>query len=80
MRGHLFNAHVGHTLYNIGWVAGILGTLTVAVYKCYGFVPDPVFIWTIGNNLLLGSMLAALFAAMGHWRLVARPQAWHKQA
>lgn len=41
---HLFNAHLGYTLYNIGWVAGILGTLTVAVYKSYGFVPDPVFI------------------------------------
>jgi hypothetical protein len=77
---HLFNAHMGYTLYNIGWVAGILGTLTVAVYKSYGFVPDPVFIWTTGNNGLLGSMLALLFTAMGigGWRLDR--QAWHKQA
>ena len=72
---HLFNAHMGHTLYNIGWVAGILGTLTVAIYKSYGFVPDPVFIWTTGNNGLLGSMLALLFIAMGlgGWWLDPKP-------
>jgi hypothetical protein len=61
---HLFHAHQGHSLYNMGFVAGLLGTLTVAVYKSYGFVPDPVFIWTQGHNLLLGSLLGALFAAM----------------
>ena len=77
---HLFNTHMGHTLYNIGWVAGILGTLTVAVYKSYGFVPDPVFIWTTGNNGLLGSMLALLFVAMGLGGWWLDRQAWHKQA
>lgn len=77
---NLFKAHGGHTLYNIGWVAGIMGTVIVAVYKGYGFVPDPVFIWTQGNNLLLGSVLLALFAAHAAlgWRL--DPQAWRKQA
>ena len=77
---HLFNAHMGYTLYNIGWVAGVLGTLTVAVYKSYGFVPEPVFIWTTGNNLLLGSMLALLFAAMGIGAWWLDREAWHKQA
>jgi len=77
---HLFNAHMGYTLYNIGWVAGILGTLTVAVYKSYGFVPDPVFIWTTGNNRLLGSMLALLFAAMGLGGWWLDRDAWHKLA
>jgi hypothetical protein len=77
----LFNAHMGYTLYNIGWVAGIVGTVVVAVYKSYGFVPDPVFIWTSGNNLLLGSLLALLFAGMaaGAWwldRNCWRGQAW----
>jgi hypothetical protein len=61
---HLFKAHMGYTLYNIGWVAGIVGTLVVAVYKSYGFVPEPVFIWTTGNNRLLGALLAGLFVAM----------------
>jgi len=66
----LFKAHQGYTLYHIGFVAGIVGSLTltltqtVAVYKSYGFVPYPVFIWTTGTNLLLGILLGALFVAM----------------
>ncbi|MGV6876600.1 DUF1576 domain-containing protein, partial [Pseudochelatococcus sp. B33] len=53
----LFRAHMGYNLYNIGFVAGIVGTLIVAIYKSYGFVPDPVMIWTSGNNAVLGGFL-----------------------
>jgi hypothetical protein len=60
----LFKAHMGFSLYNMGFTAGIVGTLVVALYKSYGFVPDPVMIWTTGNNLLLGSFLSALFISM----------------
>jgi hypothetical protein len=60
----LFKAHMGFSLYNMGFTAGIVGTVIVAMYKSYGFVPDPVMIWTEGNNALLGSFLAALFASM----------------
>lgn len=60
----LFKAHMGFSLYNMGFTAGIVGTLVVALYKSYGFVPDPVMIWTTGNNLLLGSFLAVLFVSM----------------
>ncbi len=60
----LFKAHMGFSLYNMGFTAGIVGTLVVAMYKSYGFVPDPVMIWTTGNNPLLGGFLAALFGSM----------------
>jgi hypothetical protein len=60
----VFRAHEGYTLYNIGFVSGLIGSLVVAVYKSYGFVPDPVFIWTTGNNLLLGSLLGLMYGAM----------------
>jgi hypothetical protein len=60
----LFKAHMGFSLYNMGFTAGIVGTLVVAIYKSYGFVPDPVFIWTTGNNMLLGGFLSLLFAAL----------------
>ena len=66
----LFKAHQGFSLYNMGFTAGIVGTLVVALYKSYGFVPDPVFIWTTGNNLLLASFLTVFFLAMiaaGFW-------------
>ncbi len=60
----LFKAHQGFSLYNMGFTAGIVGIVVVAMYKSYGFVPDPVMIWTTGNNRLLGGFLAALFLAM----------------
>jgi Protein of unknown function (DUF1576) len=60
----LFKAHMGFSLYNLGFTAGIVGTLVVAMYKSYGFVPDPVMIWTSGNNRLLGGFLAVLFVSM----------------
>jgi len=60
----LFKAHMGYALYNMGFTAGLVGTLVVAMYKSYGFVPDPVFIWTTGNNLVLGSFLAVVFGSM----------------
>ena len=60
----LFRAHMGYSLYNMGFTAGIVGTLIVAMYKSYGFVPDPVMIWTSGNNGLLSGFLAAVFASM----------------
>ncbi len=55
---------MGFTLYNMGFTAGLVGTLVVALYKSYGFVPDPVFIWTTGNNVLLGTFLSVLFVSM----------------
>ena len=60
----LFKAHMGFTLYNMGFTAGLIGTLIVALYKSYGFVPDPVFIWTTGNNLLLSGFLSVVFVSM----------------
>ena len=60
----LFKAHMGFTLYNMGFTAGLVGTLVVALYKSYGFVPDPVFIWTTGNNLLLTAFLLVIFVSM----------------
>jgi Protein of unknown function (DUF1576) len=60
----LFKAHMGFSLYNMGFTAGIVGTLVVALYKSYGFVPEPVMIWTSGSNLLLSGFLYALFISM----------------
>ena len=61
---HLFRAHMGFSLYNMGFTAGIVGTIVVAMYKAFGFVPDPVFIWTNGANRLLAIFLGLVFASM----------------
>lgn len=60
----LFKAHQGFNLYNIGFTAGIVGTLVVALYGSFGLVPTPVMVWTTGNNLLLGGFLSAVFLSM----------------
>jgi Protein of unknown function (DUF1576) len=61
---HLSRAHMGFSLYNMGFAAGIVGTIVVAMYKAFGYVPDPVFIWTNGANRLLGIFLGLVFASM----------------
>lgn len=66
---NLFKAHMGFSLYNMGFTAGIVGTLVVAIYKSYGFVPEPVSIWTTGNNLLFGAFLSLVFGSMMVWGL-----------
>jgi hypothetical protein len=60
----LFKAHAGFNLYNIGFTAGIIGTLVVALYKSYGFVPEPVMIWTSENQGILTGFLAVFFLSM----------------
>ena len=61
---HLARVHMGYSLYNIGFTAGVIGTLVVALYRSYGLVPDPVLIWSAGHNELLGGFLAALFISL----------------
>ena len=66
----LFRAHDGYSLYNMGFTAGLIGTIVVAVYISYGFVPVPVFIWATDQTGLLAPFLLVCFAAMigaGRW-------------
>ena len=58
-----FKAHMGFSLYNMGFTAGLVGTLVVALYKSYGFVPDPFSSGRPGQ-LLLGVFLSVVFASM----------------
>ena len=60
----LFKAHAGFSLYNIGFTAGVVGVLVVALYKSYGFVPDPVMIWTSDHNGTLTIFITMLLTTM----------------
>lgn len=59
----LFRAHDGFSLYNMGFTAGVIGALAVALLQSFGFAAEPVFIWTGGHNLLFGLFLGLIFAA-----------------
>lgn len=60
----LFKAHNGYSLYNMGFTAGLIGTLVVAIYISYGFVPEPVFIWSVDKTGVLAPFLMACFIVM----------------
>ncbi|WDV46863.1 DUF1576 domain-containing protein [Clostridiaceae bacterium M8S5] len=57
----LIRVHQGFNLYNIGFTAGMVGTIYVSLFKSFGFTPSPKMIWTTGNNLLLGSFFYLVF-------------------
>ena len=61
---YFLRVHKGFDLYNVGFTAGMIGTIFVSVFKSYGFVVQSKMIWSTGNDLLLGSFMTALCLAM----------------
>jgi hypothetical protein len=61
---YLLKVHQGFNLYNIGFTAGIIGTVFVSIFKSYGFIPKSKMIWSTGNNMTLGLYLIVLFVSM----------------
>ena len=72
----LSRAHDGFTLYNMGFAAGMVGTIVMAIYKAYGFVNEPVMLWSTGHNISLGVFLGILLASMAALGLLIDPHAW----
>jgi len=64
LSSYLVRVHQGYNLYNIGFTAGMIGTIFVSIFKSYGFLPNPRMIWTSGNNLILGVYLCMMFLSM----------------
>lgn len=61
---NLLKVHQGFNLYNMGFTAGIVGILVVAILNSYGIIPIPQMIWTTGNNRLFTVFLLALLLSM----------------
>lgn len=72
----LFRSHDGYTLYNMGFTAGMVGTIVMAVYKSYGFVAQPVMLWSTGHDVSLGVFLGVLFASMAVIAFLVDPHSW----
>ncbi|PAB59589.1 hypothetical protein CCE28_09840 [Anaeromicrobium sediminis] len=64
LSAYLIRVHQGFNLYNIGFVAGIIGTIFVSIFKSYGFLPESRLIWTTENNMILGVYLFTIFILM----------------
>ncbi len=64
LSSYLLRVHQGFNLYNIGFTAGMIGTIVVSILKSYGFLANPKMIWTTGNNYTLSIYLYGMFLSM----------------
>lgn len=64
LANHFVNFHKGFNLYNVGFTAGIIGTLFMSVLRGLGFNSETVSIVLEGKNLVLGTYFFILFASM----------------
>lgn len=61
LAAHLKNVHKGFSLYNVGFTAGIIGTVLVSLLKSYGYQTGFSLIWSEGNDLRFSVFLLVLF-------------------
>lgn len=64
LAANLFQIHRGFDLYNVGFTAGLIGTIYVSIFRSYGFVSYSRLIWSEGNNQIFGLLLFAVFLSM----------------
>ncbi|PRX21806.1 uncharacterized protein DUF1576 [Orenia metallireducens] len=60
----LLNVHQGFNLYNLGFTAGVIGTLLMSVFRSYEFDTDNQLIWTVEYTKLIGAFLILYFLSM----------------
>jgi hypothetical protein len=60
----MLSFHKGFNLYNIGFTAGLVGTVAISIYRSFGFIPQSRVIWHRGIDPLILAFLGALFAGI----------------
>ena len=61
---HFFKLHEGYNLYNVGFSAGLIITVLVALFKSFGYHPSSQLIWGEDYNMLLALYLYLLCASL----------------
>jgi hypothetical protein len=56
--------HQGYNLYNIGFAAGLLGTILMSVFRAMGVTFERRFLWHTGSNTLLATFLIIIFTSL----------------
>ncbi len=56
--------HQGYNLYNIGFAAGLLGTLLMSLLRAFGINFETRLLWSTGNNSLFSIILFSIFLVM----------------
>ncbi len=76
LSSYLVRVHQGFSLYNIGFTAGIIGTVYVAIFRSFGFVIPNTFIWSTEYHQVLGWYLITLFVSMVVLGFMLNPKAF----
>lgn len=72
----LFRAHNGFTLYNMGFVAGFLGAVIVAMLQSYGLKGQPEMVWTHCHNKPLLILIMLILALLVGAAFSLDPRPW----
>lgn len=56
--------HQGYNIYNIGFTAGVIGTLFMSLFRSFGINPEPQFIVSSGNNFIFSVYFSIIFISM----------------
>ena len=64
LASHFSQFHKGFNLYNLGFTAGVVGTVFMAIFRSFDLQSQGVLIVLEGYNLILGIYLATLFTSM----------------
>lgn len=64
LANHLISFHQGFNLYNIGFTAGVVGTIFMAIFRSFGLDVEHVNILSQGNNTILGIYFIIFFLSM----------------
>lgn len=72
----LFRAHNGFSLYNMGFSAGILGVVVIAVFQSYGLTPQPPMVWTSGHDTPLLILLVLMIGSLVGTALLVERRPW----
>jgi hypothetical protein len=75
---NLLKVHNGFNLYNMGFTAGVVGTIVVSLFNSYGIVPEPKMLWTSGNNKILGYYLFLMVFSMIVTGIFLEKKPWQK--
>jgi len=64
LSSHMLKFHDGYNLYNIGFTAGIIGTVLTSVLRSFGVTVQPVYIVSDSNHLVIILLLLFVFAVL----------------
>lgn len=61
LSSHMLRFHDGYNLYNIGFTAGIIGTLLTSILRSFGIIVEPVYIISNKNQGIIIIVLLIFF-------------------